>query len=431
MRPAIRICLVLVAAVTGFASAQDQVIAFTNVNVVPMDRDRVLANQTVIVRNGTIAELGPAARITVPANAQRVDGTGKYLMPGLAEMHGHLTVPGNVYAPENVLFLYVAAGVTTVRGMQGNPAHLDLRKKVMSGELIGPHLYLSSPPLSGNNVPDVATAVQKVREAKAAGFDHLKVHEGLTREVYDAIARTAREVGLEWGGHISQFVGVRHALAAKQSTIDHLDDYIEAIDSSEANIPKIAQETRAAGVAVVPTMPLWEVIRGLHTPESMNDRPELRYAPPQTRAQWVNQARGAQANFPPAVREREIAFRNKILKGLSDGGVLILLGSDAPQAYSVPGFSIQREMETMVKAGMTPFQVLQSGTVNVAKFYDAEKTTGTVAVGKRADLILLDANPLQDIRNVANKSGVMIHGKWHDRASIQKRLDQIAEAYRQ
>lgn len=432
-------------------TAQQGLVAFVDVNVVPMDRERVLEHQTVLVQDGRITALGPVARTNVPSNALRVDGRGKYLVPGIAEMHGHITQPGNAFSPENVLFLYVAGGVTTVRGMQGHPSHLQLRQRVESGEIIGPRLYLSSPPLSGNNTTDVATAERRVREAKQAGYDHLKVHENLSKEVYDAIVRTAREVGLPWGGHVSGYVGVRGALAAKQSTIDHLDDYIDALERpdspvrnapldqrmpallnylDESQIPVIAKATRDAGVAVVPTMPLWEVLRGLHSPESMSGRPELRYVPAQLRQNWANAARNSQANIPRDVAQREVDLRNRILKALSDAGALILLGSDAPQVFSVPGFSMQREMETMVAAGMTPFQVLQSGTVNVARFYGIENETGTVAVGKRADLLLLEGNPLQDIRNMARKAGVLVRGRWLPWSEIQKRLDELAEQYR-
>jgi imidazolonepropionase-like amidohydrolase len=434
-------------------SAQQNVVAFVDVNVLPMDRKRVLERQTVVVQDGKITAMGPVARTTVPANALRVDGRGKYLMPGLAEMHGHLTQANSAFSPENVLFLYIAGGVTTVRGMQGHPSHLPLRQRVEAGELIGPRLYLSSPPLGGGqqNAPDPATAAQRVREYKQAGYDHLKVHEWLSKESYDAIVRTAREVGMPWGGHVSHLVTVRGALAARQSTIDHLDDYIDAIERDdspvknapfdqrmpallqhvdESKIPAIAKATKDAGVAVVPTMPLWEVLRGLHPPEPLAALPEMRYVPAQTLQSWISRTRTVHAATPRAVAQREVDLRNKILKGLNDAGVLILLGSDAPQVFSVPGFSLQREMESMVAAGMTPFQVLQSGTVNVAKFYRNENEAGTVAVGRRADLILLPANPLQDIRNMGRKDGVMIRGRWLPWSEIQTRLDQIAQSYK-
>jgi imidazolonepropionase-like amidohydrolase len=422
--------LLLAALLPVPASGQEKPVAFVDVSVLPMDRERVVEHQTVIVQGGKITALGPTASTAVPANATRVDGRGKYLMPGLTEMHGHIPGTNDPFTPENVLFLYIAGGATTVRGMQGNPSHIELRKRVEAGEIIGPRLYLSSQALSAQQAPDPATAERIVREAKQIGYDHIKVHENLSKETYDAIARTGREVGLPWGGHVSQYVGVQGALAARQSTIDHIDDYIEAIQSNPANIPAIAKQTKDAGVAIVPTMPLWEVLRGLHSPESMADRVELKYVPAQTRRAWVTRLTTVREQANMEAAQKEIDFRNKLLKGLSDGGVLVLMGSDAPQLYSVPGFSLQHEMESMVAVGMTRFQVLQSGTVNVARFYKLENEAGTVAVGKRADLLLLDGNPLADIKNVARKAGVMVRGRWLPWSEIQARLDQMAEQYK-
>jgi imidazolonepropionase-like amidohydrolase len=422
--------VVLAALLPTYANAQDKPVAFVDVSVLPMDRERIVEHQTVVVQGGKITALGPVASTTVPGNATRVDGRGKFLMPGLTEMHGHIPGANDPFTPENVLFLYIAGGATTVRGMQGNPSHMELRRRVEAGEIVGPRLYLSSPMMSATQAPDAATGERLVREAKQVGYDHIKVHENLSKETYDAIVRTAREVGLPWGGHVSQYVGVAGALAARQATIDHIDDYVEAIQGNPANIPAIAKQTKDAGVAVVPTMPLWEVLRGLHTAESMNDRVELKYVPAQTRRAWVNRVTQTRAQADLQAGQREIELRNQILKGLSDGGVLVLLGSDAPQLYSVPGFSLQREMETMVATGLTRFQVLQSGTVNVAKFYKLENEAGTVAVGKRADLLLLDANPLADIKNVARKSGVMVRGRWLPWSEIQARLDKMAEEYK-
>ncbi len=430
MKKAAHLLIALLALWPVAARAQAQTIAFVDVSVLPMDRERVAEHQTVVVQGGKITAFGPAASTPVPANATRVDGRGKFLMPGLAEMHGHIPPANAGYSPENVLFLYIAGGATTVRGMQGNPSHIDLRRRVEAGEIIGPRLYLSSQALSAQQAPDPATAERIVRQAKEIGYDHIKVHEDLSKETYDAIVRTAREVGLPWGGHVSQYVTVRGALAARQATIDHLDDYVEAIEWNAANIPAIAKQTKDAGVAVVPTMPLWEVLRGLHTPESMDGRVELKYVPAQTRRGWVAEIGRRRAQVKPEDARREIDLRNQILKGLSDAGVLVLLGSDAPQVYSVPGFSLQHEMESMVAVGMTPFQVLQSGTVNVARFYKLENEAGTVAVGKRADLLLLDANPLADIKNMARKAGVMVRGKWLPWSDIQARLDAITAEYK-
>ena len=403
------------------ARAQSQgTFAFTNVNVVPMTNDAVLSNQTVVVQNGQIVAVGPANRVQVPEGATRIDGRGKYLMPGLAEMHGH--IPGqNVQFAERVAFLYVAGGVTTVRGMQGHPNQFELRKRVDAGELIGPRMFLSSPPLSGNNVADVAAAETTVRNYKNAGYDLLKIHEGLRPDVYDKIVAIAREVKIPFGGHVPNDVGVLKALEARQTSIDHLDNYIDVIHN-DLDIAPLVEKTVRAGVAQVPTMPLWEVILGLHDPATMADRPELRYMPEQMVQGWRNTVANirGQANVENATREAEL--RNKLLKAMSDAGAFLLLGSDAPQLFSVPGFSIQREMEAWAAAGISPYKILQAGTTSVAQYLGDAANSGTIGVGKRADLLLVDANPLQDVRNVARKSGVMVNGRWLPWADIEKRL---------
>uniref|UniRef100_UPI000A8458BE amidohydrolase family protein n=1 Tax=Rhodothermus marinus TaxID=29549 RepID=UPI000A8458BE len=247
----------------------EPITAFVHVNVLPMDRDTVLRDQTVLVRGTRIVAVGPAASVEIPEGARRIDGTGRYLMPGLAEMHGH--VPGG-NAPaqyvEDVMWLYVANGVTTVRGMLGDPAQLDLRTRINRGELVGPTLYLAGPPFSGNSVTSPAQAVEMVRRQKAEGWDLLKVLPGLSREVYDAMARTAHEVGIRFAGHVPEAVGLRHALEMGQETFDHLDGfiaYLDAFDKSidEARLQEIVRLTREAQAWVVPTMALWEVLMGV------------------------------------------------------------------------------------------------------------------------------------------------------------------------
>ncbi len=414
----------MAAAATVLLSSQLQAQAqgtyvFTNVNVVPMTSETVLQNHTVLVENGRITAVGPAGRVTIPANAVRIESAGKYLMPGLAEMHGH--VPGqNVQFAERVAFLYVAGGVTTVRGMQGHPNQFELRRRIESGEIIGPRLFLSSPPLSGNSVGTVEAADSIVRYYKNAGYDLLKIHEGLTRPVYDRIAATAHEVGIQFGGHVPNDVGVAGALEARQRTIDHLDNYVDA-NSSDLDIAQLAEQTVQAGVGVVPTMPLWEVLYGLHDPASMMDRPELRYMPPQMVEGWRNQAANMRAQANPNA-SRVLELRNRLLKALSDAGAELLMGSDAPQLFSVPGFSIQREMESWVAAGVPTFKVLQAGTTNVARYFNDTANSGTVQVGKRADLLLLDGNPLEDVRNVARKAGVMVNGRWLPWSELERQL---------
>jgi len=414
------------------------VTAFVGVTVVPMDSERLLPGQTVVVRDGRITDVGPSSRLRPPAGARTVDGRGRFLMPGLAEMHGHVPPPN---APpeytENVLFLYLANGITTVRGMLGAPNQLALRERTARGELAGPTLYLAGPSFNGNSVGSPEQAVEMVRRQKGEGWDLLKVHPGLTRAEYDAMARTAREVGIRFGGHVPEEVGLLHAIEMGQETFDHLDGYVEYLNGFQgpldpARLAEAVRRTREAGAWVVPTMALWEVLFGVGELDSLRAYPELRYVPPQQVEGWSNawRQRVAAPGFDAAVGRRVIDNRTRLLRALHEGGVRVLMGTDAPQQFSVPGFSLHRELRRMAAAGMSPYAILQSGTRNVGEYFRGQDAFGTVAPGQRADLLLLDANPLEDVANVGRIAGVMARGRWLPRAAIDARLERIAAGYR-
>ena len=416
------------------SKGQEREVAFVNVSVVPMDSERVLANQTVLVRGERIVEVGPASKVKVPAGALRVDGRGKYLMPGLAEMHGHIPPP---QAPkeftEAVLFMYVANGVTTVRGMLGAPGQLDLRERANRGELLSPTLYLAGPSFNGNSVSSPEQAAEMVRQQKREGWDLLKVHPGLTRAEYDAMARTAREEGIRFAGHVPAEVGLAHALEMRQETVDHVDGYVEYLGADgapldEAKLAEAVRLTKKSGAWIVPTMALWETLLGVTGVEKLLGYPELKYMPAQQVAAWerAHRARQAAPQFDRRKAELTAANRKRILKALYDGGVPVIFGTDAPQQFSVPGFSVQREMASMLEAGMTPFQILLTATRNAGEYHKDKARFGTVTAGSRADLILVGGDPLKDLSNVARRTGVMVRGRWLAEEEIQKRLAGIA-----
>ena len=419
------------------ASADTTIVAFENVTVVPMTSQRVLQGQTVLVRGDRIAEVGAAGRVRVPAGARRVDGRGKWLIPGLAEMHGHIPPPS---APadytENVLFLYLANGITTVRGMLGAPNQLELRERAARGDLLSPTLYLAGPSFNGNSVTSPEQAAQMVRAQKAEGWDLLKVHPGLTRDEYDAMARTAKEVGIRFGGHVPEDVGLLRALEMGQETFDHVDGYVEYLNGAEgpiddARLADVVRRSREAGAWIVPTMALWEVLYTTASLDSLRAYPELRYTPPNQVQAWVNafQQRRGSLQFDMAASRRVIDARIKVLRALHEGGVRILMGTDAPQQFSVPGFSLHRELGYMAAAGMSPHDILVSGTTRVGEYFRGQDTFGAIAPGQRADLVLLDADPLADVHNLSRIAGVMARGRWLPKQEIDARLERIAAAY--
>jgi imidazolonepropionase-like amidohydrolase len=419
--------------------AQAASTAFVGVNVLPMDKDAVLADQTVVVSDGKIVSVAPAAKAQVPAGALKVDGKGKFLMPGLGELHAH--IPGGKSPDadvERTLFLYVANGVTTIRGMLGDPRHITYRERVAKGEVIGPMIYTSGPSFNGNSAKTPAAAVEMVVAQKQAGYDLLKIHPGVPRDAFDAMAAKADELKIPFAGHVPEAVGLIHALEAKYRSIDHLDGYVEAMvpnpagsqtfgvnfaaQADESRIPALVKATVAAGTWQVPTEILLVNWLNDENPESMAKWPEMKYVAPETLAKWVAQKQGFSAKFPQADRQKLLALRRKLIKALHDGGVPFALGSDAPQTWNVPGFSAHRELGAIVAAGLTPYQALRSGTANVGTYFGTAATTGTVAAGKRADLVLLDANPLTDIGNSSRIAGVMVNGRWLSKADIDKRL---------
>lgn len=439
---------VLAAAVGGNDPAPQQpTYAIVNVSVVPMDRERVLAGQTVVVRGDRIVAMGPTASTEVPAGAVRIEGRGKYLMPGLAEMHGHIP-PGQVVPDstiERILALFALNGVTTVRGMLGDPRHLPIRDRAARGEILSPTIYTSGPSLNSNSVKTGQDAIDSVTKYAKAGYDLLKIHPGIKRGVFDTLAATAKAVGIRFAGHVPLDVGIERAIELGYWTVDHFDGYIEGLVPSsgpltpqetgffglglvdrvdESRLAQLAAKTKAQGVWMVPTETLMRYVTGGYTIEELRNWPEMKYWSKAGLEAWAKQTAGFKgANEPPkATRDRYIALRRKIISTFHKAGVGFLLGSDAPQIWNVPGFSIFRELEYLVDAGLTPYQALESGTRNVAVHFGTEAERGTVAAGKRADLILLDGNPLSAISNVRKQAGVMVGGRWLPRSEIAQRL---------
>jgi imidazolonepropionase-like amidohydrolase len=381
-----------------------------------------------------------------------VDGRGKYLIPGLAEMHAH--IPGGQAADsivERTLFLYTAGGITTIRGMLGHPRHLVLRARAARGEIVSPTIYAAGPSFNGNTVPTPEAAAKAVQEQQAAGYDLLKIHPGVTRAAFDTLVATARRVGIPFAGHVPEEVGVAHAIEAGYASIEHLDGYLEAMlrdgasvkpsqsaffgmnlgdQVDESKLPGLVRATRQAGVWNVPTQVLMENLITAGTAEELARRPEMRYVPAAAVAQWTEAKNTMlqETGSTEASARRMIEVRRRLIKALHDAGAGLLLGSDAPQVWNVPGFSTHRELESLVAAGLTPWQALETGTRNVARYFGTEKETGTIEAGKRADLVLLDADPLADIRNTTKRAGVMVRGRWLPQAEIQGRLEAVAKS---
>lgn len=418
-------------------------IAFVNVNVIPMSAETVLMQRTVIVHGDDIEVVGDVDTTPIPEGARVVDGTDRFLMPGLAEMHAHVPEADSP-ALDRYFNLYVANGVTTIRGMLGRPSHLRLRSDLESGAVFGPRLLTSGPSLNGRSVNGPAQARQLVAQQQAAGYDFAKIHPGLTAEEFEGLANEANAIDFPFAGHVTVAAGLLRVLEKRQATIDHLDGYFAALLPPDSHghggyggffdvfladeidperISEIALATAKAGTWNVPTEVLVEQLVNDTSVIELRNRPEMRYMPRATVAAWARakEEQLADRNYDADVAAQAIELRRRLILALHRAGAGLLLGSDSPQIFNVPGFSVHRELDALVAAGLTPYEALYTGTVAVARFLDSNG--GIVAEGRNADLILLDANPLEDIANSRRIHGVVLRGAWYDANDLEARIE--------
>jgi imidazolonepropionase-like amidohydrolase len=371
------------------AAQKPAVTVFAHVGVIPMDSQRVLTDQTVVIRGERIIAFGPAALIPVPADAERIDGHGKFLMPGLANMHRHIE---RKFQPADLL-RELANGVTTIRVMRGIPQVLQLRQQVAQGTLLGPRLYTAGPYIHSGMTPQ--EAAQAIVEQHAAGYDFIKVYGVSSQDAFDSIVAAATRVGIPLAGHVPSTMKFERVLQAFAST-EHLFGYMTYLvtasgrngstrDSVFANLPYVTDAALTATAAMIretgswicPTLP---VRLAIITP----------------RQHWELERNAIKALYR------------------AGAGARFLLGSDGVvgDSYTL------RELEAMVAAGLTPYEALETATRNVALFFGTLHSSGTVAVGKRADLILLAGNPLSDITHISTPVGVMLGGRWLSRHAL-------------
>lgn len=432
-------------ALLSAAQAAEPPLLFRDATLITMDAPGVLEGRDLLVRDGRIARIAPTGVIVPPAGTIIVDAGGRFLMPGLAEMHAHVPGPDPAGYAEDVLLLYLGHGLTTVRGMLGQPAHLGLRARLERGELPGPRLFTSGPSVNGNSAPDAETAMRMVREHKAAGYDFVKIHPGLKLEVFDALAASAQDAGIPFAGHVSAQVGVRRALAARQSAIDHLDQYVEALAregctgtevpggffgigltdcADPRRIPELVAATKAAGSWMAPTQVLVEQWARPPSEAELRQRGAWRFVSPGTAQQWARTRTRFESALPFA--DRFIRLRRELLLQMHAAGVPILLASDAPQLFNIPGDSALAELELYGEMGIPALDALATGTVNVARFFRQEDRFGRLREGLEADILLLGADPRADLGNVRKLDGVMIRGRWLPRAELDALLDGVA-----
>ena len=441
-----------------------KVLAFAHVTVINATGAPALPDRTVVITGNRIAAIDPASEAAVPKDARLIDASGKFLIPGLWDMHVH-------WSERDYYSLFLANGVTGIRIMWGLPDHHRLRKEIEAGQFLGPRMVIASAIIDGPtpfwpssiSVHTVEQAQEAVDREKQAGADFIKVYSLLPREFYFAIAAESKKLGIAFAGHVPAAVSAEEASDAGQKTFEHLISVLPACSSREKELLEASQgdvadmlasgkpsftgpRQRALREALLNTYdpdkasqlfarfkmngtwqcPTLTVLRSLAYLDqaSFHEDPRLKYMPPSVRAFW---------NAPaPASRQRseeDYAFGKRVFEkdfelvgAMNRAGVDILAGTDVLNPFCFPGFSLPDELELFVKAGLSPMDALRTATANPARFLGREKDFGTVESGKLADLLLLDANPLENINNVRKISALVYDGNYYPRESLEAML---------
>jgi hypothetical protein len=444
--------------------AQDSY-AIRNVSVITMSQEATLPGQTVVVEKGIIKSITPSAKTKLAKGIKVIDGTGKFLMPGLFDMHTHFFYEqgDHVNTNETELKLMLANGITTARIMAGHPSYLEAKANVKNGTWFGPELSVASPQLVGKwlwptefknfeMVTSEAKANEAVSTFKQQGYDAIKITFMMAKPIYQAVVAAAAREHIQVVGHVGPIVMLPAALAAKQQ-IEHMDMFIETLlpDTSynhgqsvsdyniyskaawetvphlmESKIPALAQRVKEAGIYVTPTNYFFISNAGLpQSDEEIKNKPDYNYIPAKLREEkWKYRENYIKKMAPLSSREKYVRIRKQMVHELWKAGVPLMAGSDAPEFFVVAGFALHDELQTMVDAGLTPYAALQTATVNPATFLGINNRTGTIAVGKEADLLLLHKNPLENITHTRTIAGVSSRNGWLNTDDLRNLLQE-------
>jgi tetratricopeptide (TPR) repeat protein len=430
------VCALLsIAYAAAESNIQHQSCAFVHANVLTMTEERMLPDQTVVVQNGKITQVGSSKAVAIPRGACRIDARGKFLIPGLADAHVHLLSP-------NELPLYLANGVTSVFNLDGRPAHLLWRKQIANGEMVGPTIYTTGPIFEKARTAE--EDIRMVDEQADAGYDGVKIYNPVSKAEYPALIAEAKKRNLLLMGHVARGPDFELTVQSGQS-IAHLEEFTYTffnpqhdnnnrhIVYDESRIPEAVKLTKEAGVYVTPTLSTYATIVEQATDlDTFLKTPELKYLPPWTLAQYqpaVNRYKnGFTPDRYPQIRT-SLAFQRKLLKALFDAGVPLMCGTDPPEVGPLPGFGVHDELQEFVNDGLTPYQALQTATVNVARYLRRSADFGTIEAGKRADLVLLEGNPLAAIASTRRVMGVMVQGEWLPEAQLKRMRVDVPASY--
>lgn len=441
----VAVAAALTMAIPAVARADEAPVLFEHVNVVPMDRDRILEDRSVLVADGRIVAIG--GTVAAPPGARIVDGQGGYLMPGLADMHVHS-------ANSRDMQVFLANGVTTVLNMGG--ASSDFVDQVVpainAGRRPGPHIYLalrvdSTPDYGQLVVTSPAQARAVVGLARTNGYDFIKVYNNLAPDVFEAFIEEGRREGVPVVGHGVTRVGIERQLAAGQLMVAHLEEYLYTVffppdadvgtrAPDDSQIAAAVAFTRRSGAFVTADLGTYATIAGLwgHPEATAGYRgdPDLAYLDPAMRIAWRRSGYEERSGDLGA----RLRFLGRFARALLDAGVPLIAGTDTPTITGdYPGASLRTDLYALHDAGFSAFQALSTATrtpgVFIARAKPGAVCFGVVAIGCRADLLLLRGNPLADLHALEARAGVMVGGAWHSEAQLDAMLAAVARTYRE
>jgi len=448
--------------------SSEQPLVITHVTVINAAGTPLLIDRSVIISGHRISVISGAAKPSLPQAARVIDASGKFLIPGLWDMHAH-------FSDADYLPLYLVNGVTGLRIMFGDSTSRESRKQIEAGTLVGPRMVIGSRIIDGPapflpyfisvQTPDEAR--KAVDAEKQAAADFIKVYSFLPRDLYFAIVSESKKLGLPFVGHTPMSVSVEEASDAGQKSIEHLagidgscssraddfhlrsqQDLVEMIAAGKSSLAggshlatmgvsildsyspqrcaAVGARLKSNGTWVCPTLVIYRTMALAGEPRPFND-PNIRYLPPNVRSSWDPQNnylfKIAEAN--PAYAKSQFQQSLVLVSALKQAGTGIIAGTDTPSPFIAPGFSLADELELYVKAGVSPMDAIRTATYNPALFLGREKDLGTIEPGKLADMVLLDANPLDDIRNIRKIFALVYDGAYYDRGALDAMLRKV------
>ena len=434
-----------------------------NVNLIPMTEEAVFEDYSVLVDGSKISRICSPAETCPTAAAKIIDGTGKYLMPGLTDMHAHVEAASSGSAPPAMVAMsqriqytqlkqYVLFGVTTIRDTGGGVNNLRIRREMEAGEALGPRLFSSNflmdgkpglhPLTQSHEFSDTELAADYVRKSVEQGYDFIKIYSTLSTPVFDAIMKTAAEYDIPVIGHVPMQIDMEYALKSGMRSIEHLSGYDVSCAGPDAGIQptmadvyqgwnycteeqirQLAEMTTRYNVWNDPTLIVIESLKTNIERDTVSDPEELKYTNPLIFASMDY----LYSIFTPRARaglKAARATRLALVKTLNDAGAPLLIGTDTGAA----GYNVHQEMALFVEAGLTPYETLHAATVEAARYFDMEGEFGTIVEGASADLVLLNSNPLEDIQHAKNIDGVMLRGSWLDNEFIRQTTAEILKS---